>query len=267
MGIVTAGASDNAAVALINGGGKGPFLLACEHASNHLPDGYGTLGLEPADLKRHIAWDPGALPVAERMTAILDAQLVASRISRLVVDCNRPVDAPDLIWEISESTVIPGNASLSQADREKRIDLAWRPFHDRLERAIAARQAAHQATCLVTIHTYTPVWKGFARPWHVGIIHDEDERLSRPLIEGLRAEPGLVVGDNEPYAPKDRVYYTLERHARPLGLPCVMIEIRNDLVADAAGQAEWADRLARLLASVDLRDAANDRMLEAQRHA
>jgi predicted N-formylglutamate amidohydrolase len=267
VGLLTAGASKNTAVAVLNGGGKGPFLLACEHASNHLPARFGTLGLPAAELVRHIAWDPGALPVAERMAALLDAPLVASGISRLVVDCNRPVDAPDLIWEISESTVIPGNAALDREERNRRIELAWRPFHDRLERTIAARRAAARPTFLVTIHTYTPVWKGVARPWHVGIIHDDDERLSRPLLEGLRAEPGLAVGDNEPYAPKDRVYYTLERHARPLGLPCVMIEIRNDLVADTAGQMAWAERLARLLAQATVANAANDELMEAQRHA
>lgn len=264
---MTAGASENTAVAVINGGGKGPFLLACEHASNHLPAQYGTLGLPVAELSRHIAWDPGALPVAERMAVLLDAPLVASRISRLVADCNRPIDAPDLIWEISESTVIPGNAALDRGERDRRVELAWRPFHDRLERTIATRRAAARPTFLVTIHTYTPVWKGVARRWHVGIIHDEDERLSGPLLEGLRAEPGLVVGDNEPYAPKDRVYYTLERHARPLGLPCVMIEIRNDLVADTAGQVAWAERLARLLASATAANAANDELMEAQKHA
>lgn len=247
---MSAGADPARAVEVINEGGAGTVLLACEHASNALPREFGTLGLEAGDLSRHIAWDPGALPVARAMAGQLDAELVASRISRLVVDCNRPLEAPDLIWEISETTAIPGNRGLSADARRRRVDLAWRPFHDTLEARIAARRIAGRPTVLVTIHTFTPVWKGIDRPWHVGIIHDDDTRVSAPLIAGLRAESGLVVGDNQPYAPSDRVYYTLERHARPFGLPCVMIEIRNDVVADDTGQRRWAGLLSRLLSGI-----------------
>lgn len=242
------GASGADAASVVNEAGKGPFVLACDHASNRVPAGYGTFGLPVGDLQRHIAWDPGALAVADAMAAALDAPLVASTVTRLLIDCNRPLDAPDLIWEVSEDTRIPGNLGLSDTERHRRIDIAWRPFHDAIDSQIETRLAAGLAVGLVTVHSYTPVWKGVARPWHVGIIHDEDERLSAPLLAGLRAEKGLVVGDNEPYAPKDRVYFTLERHARSRGLTCVMIEIRNDLIADAGGQREWAERLSGILA-------------------
>lgn len=238
-----AGAGGATAVTIVNEAGKGPFVLACDHASNHVPPGYGTFGLAEAELQRHIAWDPGALAVATRMATALDAPLVASGITRLLVDCNRPFDAPDLIWEISETTEIPGNRNLSANERARRIDMAWRPFHD----AVDSTLARAGAPAFVTVHSFTPVWKGAARPWHVGIIHDDDERVSAPLIHGLKGEAGLIVGDNEPYSPADRVYYTVERHARSRGLPCVMIEIRNDLIANERGQAEWADRLSVLL--------------------
>ncbi|MBK8457456.1 MAG: N-formylglutamate amidohydrolase [Phyllobacteriaceae bacterium] len=265
--MAAAGASGRDAVSVVNEAGKGPFVLACDHASNRIPAGYGTFGLPAADLQRHIAWDPGALAVSEAMAATLGAPLVASTVSRLLVDCNRPLDAPDLIWEVSEDTRIPGNLGLSQTERRRRIDFAWRPFHDAIDRLIETRLAAGSAVGLVTVHSYTPVWKGVARPWHVGIIHDEDERLSAPLLAGLRAEAGLVVGDNQPYSPADRVYFTLERHARSRGLPCGMIEIRNGLIADARGQDAWADKLTRLLAAVQPAAEASAQKAGVVRHA
>lgn len=225
----------------------GPWVIVCEHASNHVPGEFSGLGLDPADLQRHIAWDPGAAPVARMLGHALGAVVVESTISRLVADANRPLDAPDLIWELSETTTIPGNVGLSAEERARRVELAWRPFHETLDAVIAERLAAGRETLIATIHSFTPVWKGTPRPWHVGVIHDEDERISAPLLAGLRGEAGIIVGDNEPYAPKDRVYYTVERHARARGLPGVMIEIRNDLIADHGGQADWAARLARHL--------------------
>lgn len=233
-----------------NRDGRGVYVLTCDHASNRLPPEYGGLGLDAADLERHIAWDPGAREVARSMSERLDAPLVETCISRLVLDCNRPVDAPDLIPEVSETTVIPGNAGLSAEERQRRIDRCWRPFHDLVDEVIAERLARGQETRLVSVHSFNPVYRGYQRPWHIGIIHDEDERLARPLIRSLQAVPGLTVGDNEPYSPADRVYFTLERHARPRGLLCAMIEIRNDEIAGAAGQEKWAELLSALLAQV-----------------
>ena len=233
-------------VRVTNRAGKSPFLFVCDHASNYLPPNYGSLGLKEADMLRHIAWDPGALPIALRMANMLDATLVEAGVSRLAIDCNRPLDAPDLIPEISETTLIPGNAALTDKDRAERIALSWRPFHEAIEALVDARIAAGRETWLVTVHSFTPVYKGVARPWEIGIIHDGDERLSAPLIGELEALKRFTVGENEPYSPADRVYFTLERHARSRGLPCAMIEIRNDEIVDAAGQAKWAELLGNI---------------------
>lgn len=227
-----------------NPGGASPYVLLCDHASNFLPPEFGTLGLDPSDLTRHIAWDPGAMPVARHMAQLLDATLVQSCVSRLVVDCNRPLDAPDLIWEVSETTVIPGNKHLTAAERAHRVALAHAPFHEAIDGIVKARLAAGCDTWLVSVHSFTPVYKNVRRPWQIGIIHDEDDRLAGPMIAKLRSAGDLVVGVNEPYSPADRVYFTLERHARSRALPCAMIEIRNDEIGDEAGQRNWAERLA-----------------------
>ncbi len=245
------GVSEKGMVRVTNRAGKSPFVLVCDHASNYLPPQYGTLGLKDADMLRHIAWDPGALPVALKVAAMLDAALVEAGVSRLAIDCNRPLDAPDLIPEISETTLIPGNAGLSREDRAERIALSWQPFHDAIEALVDERLAAVRETWLVSIHSFTPVWKGVDRPWEIGIIHDDDERLSAPLIAALLAAKRFTVGENEPYSPADRVYFTLERHARSRGLPCAMIEIRNDEIADEAGQQQWADRLASVITGIE----------------
>jgi predicted N-formylglutamate amidohydrolase len=238
-------------VRVTNPGGSSPFVMTCAHASNFLPPEFGTLGLAAEQLARHIAWDPGALPVARRMAEALDATLVETRISRLVIDCNRPLDAPDLVPPVSETTAIPGNASLSEKQRAARIALSWQPFHDAVASIIDKRQARGLETRLVSIHSFTPVYKGMSRPWHIGIIHDEDRRLAAPLIAALQRLAGVTVGVNEPYSPADRVYFTLERHARPRGLPCAMIEIRNDEISDEAGQRKWADLLTGIFSDLE----------------
>lgn len=247
----SAGKGHDVPVRVGNPDGAGPYLFVCEHASNHLPRRFGTLGLAPSDLVRHIAWDPGALPVARRLSEILDSPLVESCISRLVIDCNRPLDAPDLVPETSELTVIPGNAGLSAAGRAERVAVSYAPFHDTLSDVIDRRLAAGLETRIVTIHTFTPVYKGQPRPWQIGIIHDEDERLAGPMISALRRDKHLCVGVNQPYSPADRVYFTLERHARSRGLACAMIEIRNDEVSGEAGQRIWAERLAGILRGLE----------------
>ncbi len=237
-------------VRVFNRAAAGPFVLLCDHASNHVPPGYGTLGLPQSELTRHIAWDPGAAPVSRLMAERLDAVLVESAISRLIIDCNRPLDAPDLMPATSETTVIPANVAVAGDERARRIALAHAPFHDTIETIVADRLAAGRPTMIVSVHSFTPVYRGVPRPWHVGLIHDGDERLSAPMIAALAAIDGVTVGDNEPYAPADRVYYSLERHARSHELPCVMIEIRNDEIGDAAGQELWAGRLATILSGI-----------------
>ena len=242
-------------VGVTNPGGSSPFVLTCDHASNFMPAKFGTLGLPAEDLFRHIAWDPGALPVARRMAAALDATLIETRISRLVIDCNRPLDAPDLVPPVSETTIIPGNAGLSDTQRAERIALSWRPFHDTIANIIDDRLARGQETRLVSVHSFTPVYKGKNRPWHIGIIHDDDRRLASPLIAALRRLSGVTVGVNEPYSPADRVYFTLERHARSRGLACAMIEIRNDEISGETGQRKWADLLTGIFSNLEPEEA------------
>lgn len=238
-----------------NRGGSSRYVVLCDHASNFIPPRYGMLGLAAAECEAHIAWDPGALGVSKELSRLLDAALVHSTVSRLIVDCNRPTDAPDLIAELSETIVIPGNRSLPQAERQARIAGVHVPYHAAIERLIDERLGAGRETALVAIHSYTPVYRGVARPWEVGVIFGRDRRLSDPLIAGLKDE-GLNVGVNEPYSPADRVYYTLERHGEALGLPPVMIEIRNDLIANDEQQRAWGGRLAQMLGALAQSKAA-----------
>ncbi len=237
-------------VAVVNGNGLGPFVVLCDHASNRIPEAFGTLGLTPADVSAHIAWDPGALGVSLRLSERLDAPLVYPTVSRLVIDCNRDPSASDLIPEISESTTIPGNAKLSEVERAARIAAVHTPYHDAVTSLLDSRDAATMHSVLVAVHSFTPVYKGVARPWQVGLIADNDRRLFTPMIAALTSLPDLTVGDNQPYSAADGVYYTLTRHGEGRDLACIMIEIRNDQLASAAAEQAWGDRLADLLLSV-----------------
>lgn len=238
------------ALAVVEGEARpGRAVIVCDHASNHVPAEFADLGLAAADLSRHIAWDPGALGVARGLAQRLEAPLAYSTVSRLIVDLNRRESDEDAIAVTSETTRIPGNASLSADDKRDRFARFHAPYHARLAALMAARAARPTMPVVIAVHTFNPVYRGVARPWAIGVLYGERPRLGRALIGALKADdPKLVVGDNEPYAPADRVYRTLEEHADSHGFDSVMIEIRNDLVADAAGEAAWADRLARLLA-------------------
>lgn len=240
------------AVRVINEKGSSPYVLVCEHASNFVPEQFAGLGLDDAALNAHIAWDPGAIEVSRYMSEALDATLVEACISRLVIDCNRPLDASDLVPPLSETTSIPGNQDLSAAERQERIDISHVPFHGRLEEVIAAREKRGQPSFVISIHSFTPVYRGVSRPWPIGIIHDADERLAGPLIAALKADPQLHVGVNEPYSPDDRVYYTLERHARARGALCAMVEIRNDEIAHDDAHRAWAGRLSTILRTLEV---------------
>ena len=230
----------------------GPFLVVCEHASNRVPQALGTLGLDPLHLQRHIAWDPGAVEVASGLAERLGGALVLQRFSRLVIDCNRDPVLPDAITTFSEDTTIPGNVGLSPEARAGRIAEVWTPFHDAIDTLVSERIQAGRPTALVSVHSYTPVYRGVSRPWHIGIISTDERSLADGLINALRRDAALVVGDNEPYSARDNVDYTIRRHGRDRGLPHVMIELRNDLLTSRAGQDEWADRLAGLLGAMDM---------------
>jgi predicted N-formylglutamate amidohydrolase len=234
-----------------NSGGGSPFLLTCDHYGRRLPRLLGDLGLPESELERHIAWDIGIAGVADALSRDLDAHLIAQRYSRLVIDCNRPPDAPSSIPRLSEATVIPGNQSLSPGAAQTRRREVFDPYHRRIRAAIDTRLAENMPTVLVALHSFTPVYNGVARPWHIGTLYHRDTRLPPLLLKGLRAETGLVVGDNEPYAVSDDTDYTIPVHGEARGLMNTGIEIRQDLIADPAGQKQWADRLARILGEIE----------------
>src|SRR4051794_22900652 len=206
-------------VALIeNPQGGSSILLVCEHASNRLPARYGSLGLTAEELESHIAWDPGALGVALELSRLLDAPLIHAAVSRLVLDLNREPSAPDSIWTVSERTVIPGNRDLDPAERALRVRKVYDAFHGAVERFLDERLAAGRMRAVVSIHSFTPVYRDVPRPWHVGLIFDRDEHFARAVEAGLRKDPELTIGMNQPYSPADRVFHTLERHAAWRGL-------------------------------------------------
>jgi predicted N-formylglutamate amidohydrolase len=235
---------EEAPAILVNGDGRSPYVLICEHASNRLPRTLGVLGLPQSELVRHIAWDLGAEQVARRLSRLMDAPLMLQRYSRLAYDCNRPPDAADAMPEISETTDIPGNRNLSPAAKLARIREIYRPFHGAITDLLDGRAAAGVRSLVVSIHSFTPVYKGERRTVELGILHDQDARLSRKLITSF---PGVDARLNEPYGPTDGVLHTLTLHAAPRQLRRVMIEMRNDLIADGRGQDEWAGRLSASL--------------------
>jgi len=234
------------AVVVENAAGRSDFVIACDHAGNRLPRRLGTLGLAAAEFERHIAWDIGAAAVSSRLAQRLDAVLIRQTYSRLVIDCNRAPDAPSSIVALSEATPIPGNAGLSDADKDARRREIFEPYHRRIADTLDARSRAARPTVLLALHSFTPVFLGVARPWACGVLYNRDPRLAH-VVGALLREQGLVVGDNEPYALSDATDYTIPVHGERRGLPHLELEIRQDLIAAADVQQEWAERLARLL--------------------
>ena len=245
--------SGEKAVLVTNARGASPFVIVCDHASNRIPARYGDLGLSSTERLSHIAWDPGALAVAHMLSTKLDAPLVQSTVSRLIIDCNRDLDAPDLIWTLSEATRIAANENLDDEERQYRIDHFHRPYHASIETLLEARRHAGQETILICLHSFTPVYHGAPRPWPIGLIHGVDVRYTQAVYDALAAdEPGLNIGWNEPYAALNGVTLTLEKHGDGRGLDATMIEIRHDEILEPAGVALWSDRLARCLETARL---------------
>lgn len=232
------------AVRIVGAARRAPWLVTCDHASNRVPPHVagGDLGLPPDEMARHIAWDVGAGGVALALAAALDAPAVLGRFSRLVIDPNRGEDDPTLLMRLYDGTIVPVNRFADAAERERRLETLHRPYHAALE-----RMAERPGTALVAVHSFTPRFRDRPpRPWHVAVLSAGDRRLADPLLARLRAEPGLVVGDNEPYSghlPGDSV----DRHALAHGRPNALIEIRNDLIGTEAEQAAWGARLAPML--------------------
>lgn len=218
-----------------------------DHAGRVIPSRLADLGLTEPDLDRHIAWDIGVAGLGRRLSAALDATFIAQRFSRLVIDCNRDPARADSIPEISDGTVIPGNAALTPAERAARIAQVFTPYHDRIAAELDQRAARGLPTVVVALHSFTPVMQAFARPWRFGILHLGGSPFSDAMLARLRAEPDRPdVGDNEPYR-MDDVDFTIPHHAIGRGLDYVELEVRQDLLADEAGQQAIAERLARVL--------------------
>jgi predicted N-formylglutamate amidohydrolase len=236
------GSGEPPPVELVNDGGRSSAVLVCDHASNRVPQRLGTLGLDAVQLADHIGWDPGAAEVARQLSSLLDAPLVLSGYSRLVIDCNRPLGNAELIAQQSDGVPVPGNRVLSHRDRESRITALFQTYHDAIDRLLDAR--TRRPSLLLSIHSFTPVLNGRPRPWHIGISHGRDRRLAALMLGVLARSREITVGDNEPYPIDDNVDYTIPVHGEGRGLPSVMIEIRQDGIRTAAGATAWAGRLA-----------------------
>ena len=224
-----------------------PVLLTCDHASNAIPRALGDLGLPPAARRQHVAWDIGAAAVTRLLAEALDAPALLTGYSRLVIDCNRDPGDPTSIPAVSDGVAVPGNRRLTEAARAARRDACFAPYHTAIAARLDALMAAGRPPALLSIHSFTPVMAGVARPWHIGILWDKDGRIPQPLLAVLRADPAITVGDNQPYSAREPAGYTVRHHAVQRGLPHVAIELRQDLVADDEGARSWAARLAAAL--------------------
>jgi len=243
------GSDELPAVELVNVGGSSHVVLVCDHASNRVPRCLQNLGLDENELKEHIGWDPGAADVARRLAVHLDASLVLSGYSRLVVDCNRPLHSAESAIEQSAGIPIPGNRGLSPADKKRRLDALFVPYHDAISRLLDGR--GKRPTVLLSVHSFTPFLNGRSRPWHVGISHGRNRQFAALMLEALGRNKEIIVGDNEPYPIEDEFDYTLPMHGDARGLPCAMIEIRQDGIQTAEGAAVWAARLAAAYRSIE----------------
>ena len=222
------------------------LLLLCDHASNALPPGYGTLGLPEDQLARHIGYDIGVEAVTRRLATKLNAPALLTRFSRLLIDPNRGRDDPTLIMRLSDGAVVPGNAYIDETEREHRKKTYYDPYHTAVSETLERMHVGARTPVVFSIHSFTPNWRGVDRPWHVAILWDQDGRLPLPLIAALEAEGDLVVGNNEPYT-GELDEDTLNKHGTKRGFAHALVEVRQDLIGDVAGQDAWADRFARLL--------------------
>lgn len=238
-------------VETVNADGPSIFVLTCEHAGRHVPARLKDLGIPPAEMDRHIAYDVGAEGLARKIAAMLDAPLVLQRFSRLVVDCNRPFDAPDCIPAASDGTIVPANENLTEQQRRQRFEEIHQPFHRAVSGLLDRRARASKATILASIHSFTPrLSKGSPRPWHLGALSNRDPRFAQRFVATVQAKhPGIPCAHNEPYLVDDRTDYTIPVHGERRGLPHLLLEVRHDLISDNAGQQHWAALIAESLVS------------------
>lgn len=244
---VLLGGQDPPPFRLVNPCGRSPILLTCDHASHVIPASLGTLGVRRRDLTRHIGWDPGAAAVTLRLSKRFDATAILSGFSRLVIDCNRRPRSVQSILTISDGTPIPGNMNITAADVDRRIDDLFNPYHRAISSALDRMLKGGTTPVYVAIHSFTSRLNGCSRPWHFGVLWDQDARIARPLIEALRATSGVMVGDNEPYSARDHFDFSQEFHASSAGLPSALVEIRSDLVRSEEGAELYSEILANAL--------------------
>ena len=244
------GPNDPPPFELINPGGTAETLLVCDHASHAVPEAMERLGLAENVIQDHIGWDIGAAELSRQMANLLDAPALLAGYSRLLIDCNRPPEAPDRIPSVSDGVVIPANQSLDPMAIAARVETFFQPYHDAIREAIVGMLARGVMPSLVAVHSFTPVMGGIRRPWHVSVCWERDRRIAKPLVAALRQEPETCVGDNEPYAIEPLTDFTIPEHGARRGLPHVLIEVRNDQIRSADGIQEWAQYLCRSLMSV-----------------
>lgn len=244
------GPGDPPAVTTLNPEGGAPAILLCDHASNQVPEVLEHLGLDEAARARHIAWDIGAAEVARHLAGLLDAPAMLSGYSRLVVDCNRALDDPTAMRQISDGTVVPGNRGLDANARAQRAEACYWPYHRAVTAMIERIAARGIVPAIISIHTCTPVMKGVERPWHIGVLSNVDRRMADLLIAELSRDSALCIGDNLPYSGLDPHGYSIETHALPSGRPNVLLEIRQDLVDTLHGARHWALLVGRALRAV-----------------
>lgn len=232
----------------VNPAGGSPVVLICEHAGRAVPRRLGDMGVSVADMRRHIACDLGAEGLARCLSDALDAPLILQPYSRLVIDCNRPLSAPDAIPEISDGTPVPANQGLTPADRQDRHDAVHRPFHRAVADVLDRRKDRRMPTTVVTVHSFTPHLAGVARRCHLGVLYNRDARLADAIMAvSAKAGHQFRVVRNAPYSVDDASDYTVPVHGERRGLKHVLLEVRNDLISDATARQRWAALLQRLL--------------------
>jgi predicted N-formylglutamate amidohydrolase len=237
-------ADDPPPFSVFNEKGRASLLLLCDHASKAIPKALGDLGISEEELGRHIGWDIGGLEAAIELASALDAPLVASGFSRLVIDCNRWPGGEGSIPEISDGVPVPANRGLTKEQVDTRAAACFWPYHHEVDRLLERMTADGRPVAMLVMHSFTPEMNGFQRPWHVGVLWNDDPRLPEPLLAQLRRDPSLVVGDNEPYSARASYEYTLTAHARPRGLPHCSLEVRQDLIGTSDEARAWGRRLA-----------------------
>ena len=241
------GEDEPAPVTIHNAAGRSPLLIVADHAGKRIPRALGTLGVSDSERARHIGWDIGIAPVCRMLADALDACLIQQNYSRLVIDCNRPPGSETSMPVISDMTPIPGNVGLSDADKAARMTEIFEPYHAAIARELDRRKHGNLPVALIAMHSFTPVYKGVARPWHTGVLYNRDARFAQTPATAAGARNALVIGDNEPYSVDDCTDHTIPVHGERRALHHIAIEIRQDLITDEAGQIEWAERMARLL--------------------